>query len=243
MTTTEQLRTALREVEPGWQAVDVEAVRRRARRVRRRRRTTCVVAALSVLALAFAAGPVALSRSATHQRPASLQANKQIPTTVAEARAVATLSRRTTALPVITRPGEPVALPNPLFGEYHVAPPLPGETGPGRLCGMHSVPEDCQRIVRTADGWLTKYRIALATEGPASPNAAIYLVIDAPVANVVAVADGKPIPGALRELGQGYLLWAGSPPVRGTRSFAVEMPIEVWAFDGQGSLVARTKVA
>lgn len=246
MTTTEELRKALRAVEPGWVAVDVHEVRERAQRRRRNRRLAAGIGGCAAALAVTLAVPLAGPHLPDGQAPAALPgsaARQPVPRTVAEASQHTELTRRSAALPTVTRPGPKVAVGWHGLRLY-LAPPVsvltPGvpaarasicETGPG-----YTVPS-CENLGALPDGngWLHLARKG----GDGASQAPVLGVLRNPVASVVAATDNDAtVPVTVRDLGQGYVLTVAMMPASpgggsGTPS------VKIWAFDDRGRLIAR----
>ena len=241
MTTTEKLREALQTVEPGWTSVDSQAVRRQALRVRLKRRIMSAIAVLAGVATVVTVGPAALRHTdSPGPATASLGEARPVPTTVAEARMATRLEARTGPLPQVTVRGPEAAVPFVVETAVYLAPPVPGEQGVGRLCFARSAEGQCTRLARSADGWATE-RPGVAVGNLKQAKAAAYWVVESPVAAVLATAQGRSVPTALLDLGQGYQLAVVATPSmpQGDNGLSVADLERVWAFDHEGRLVAR----
>jgi len=230
MTTTDKLREALQAVEPGWQAADAEALRKRARRIRTKRRIAGAVAVAAVVTVVVGAAPHVFPHAGDAPATASFGV---VPDTVAEAMAVAELELRADGPPVVTVPGEPVA---GAFVPYVSFRLMPADGGIGRVCDTYSL-DHCTLIERSEEGWATRRAIStVADDSP--PVAAAYWVAEAPVVRALATVQGRPADASVKALGQGYVLVSVRLPV--TRDGAVQAdPDAIWAFDPDGRLVAR----
>jgi hypothetical protein len=230
MTTTEKLREALQAVEPGWQAADAEALRKRARRVRTKRRIAGAVAVAAVVTVVVSIVPHVFSHAGDRPVTASFAV---VPDTVAEARAVVDLQPREGALPVVTVRGKSVAGAFVPFNAYRL---MPSKSGAGHVCSAYSS-EQCTPIRRSVDGWATDG--VYETVGDDSlPSAAAYWVAEAPIARVLATVRGQPTDVSVKDMGQGYMLVSVRLPVTPDGGISAD-PDAVWAFDPDGRLVAR----
>jgi hypothetical protein len=239
MTTTEKLREALQTVEPGWQPVDVEAVRTQARRVRLRQRIAGVVTVVAVTVTIVSVGPVALRHGdSAGPATASLGDGVPVPTTVAEARKVTRFTPRTGPLPPVTTAGKAVAIPRVSGWVLRLMPPAGRDRGAGRVCVV-GVADVCRQLERSSEGFAVQDPGSAGNIG--ALQAAAYWIVEAPVATVVATVEGRPAAVDLRDLGQGYQLVSVRLPVtaEGRNGMAVPDPEAVWVFDPRGHLVAR----
>ncbi len=233
MTTTDKLRAALQAVEPGWQAVDAEALRKRARRVRTRRRIAGAVAVAAVVTVVVGAAPHVFPHADGGSGAASFG---MVPDTIAEAMAVAELEPPKDGPPTVHAPGKTVVGAFVPFVTFRL---MPSDLGAGRVCDSYDL-QACKPIERSEDGWATKGAIGtVASDSPAV--AAMYWVAEAPVARVLATARGRSTPTEVADLGQGYVLVSVRLPVtRDARGIAEPLdPDAIWAFDPAGRLVAR----
>jgi len=247
MTTTEKLREALQAVEPGWTAVDVAAVRKRARRVRLKRRIAGAVAVAAASVLVVTLAPVVL-RHGHNAMPAtaSLGETRPVPTTVAEAKAVTELTIHRGPLPEVTAEGGRVETPYGGGWAVRLMPAVPGMPGAGRLCTVGES-STCRQLDRSPDGWASASPVSGSAGNLNSLQAAAYWVVEGPVASAVAVVADRPVETAIRELGQGYQLVSVRLPVARVEGdgvtfsdgMSVPDPEAVWVFDLKGRLVAR----
>lgn len=241
MTTTEKLREALQAVEPGWAAVDVAAVQKQASRVQVRRRIAGVVAAAAAVTLVVAIAPIALRHGrASMPTTAALGDTGPVPTVLTDAVRMAELKARTGPLPAVTRVGIEVVVP---FGpglSLQLRPPEPGQGTAGRIC-MRYEAAHCRPIQRSAGGWASGEPVSTVVGELNQVRAAAYWVVEAPVAGALAVAGGRPVPAAVRDLGQGYQLVSVRLPTAlvESGSLSIADPESVWVFDARGQLVAR----
>lgn len=237
MTTTEELQRALRAVEPGWAVLDVAALRERALRKRRNRRLlTGVAGCAAALAVTLAVPLLGTHLPGQHAQVAlpGDTASSAVPRTVPEARAHTELTRRTAALPTVSKPGPKVAL-GWEGREVYLAPPLTGVV-PGAASGRAAICEigpgapapSCENLSALAEtGWLYLARRG----GTGVSKAPVLGVLRKPVASVVAGTDNDlPVPVTIRDLGQGYVLTVVKP---------VPGPVRLWAFDDKSRLIAR----
>lgn len=243
MTTAEKLREVLQTVEPGWQPVDVDAVRKRAHWVRLKRRIAGVVAVAAATAGVVAVVPAVLRIGEPGPAIASLGASGAIPSTPAEARRVTRFSPRTGPLPRVRSAGRQVSIPYVSEWRVQLLPPAAGDSGPGRICVADG--SNCRGLGRSADGWVT----GAVSEGNAGNleqvRAAAYWVVDAPVGGVVATVGRQQMPVELSDLGFGYQLVTVQLPAKaapgeaGEPGMSVPEVEAVWAFDPDGRLIAR----
>lgn len=237
MTTTEKLREALQAVEPGWAVPNADTLRKRARLLRLRRRIAGVVALAMGVTAGAAAGPHLLPNAGDGPTTAALGRDKTLPTTVREASAITQLEIREGALPYVRRSGRIVTV-RMTQEQYQLRSPVSAWYAVGDLCAMRG---SCVHLeTRDLNGWVsvTETRLSTATDdqliGPSQ------LVVETPVAGVVAAVDGTRIPAELTNLGQGYTLVSLSTAAMTSGAGDLAMrPVKVWAFSPRGELVAR----
>jgi hypothetical protein len=235
MTTTDELRAALRTVEPAWAPPVAGDVRRRARRVRRNRRLAAATGVCAVVVAAAVGTPLALRAPASPPAadtampgkavPAPAAAPDPVPGTVADAEKVR-FTLRTAPLPPVEAPVPPAEVgwrgfqvdlkPGPRAGQACVSSPTWAST--------------CSPLRRDTDGWLAVWRMG----GQNAADAPVFGVLEAPVAGAVASADGKPAPAKLTPLGTKYVVVVATVPTEpGYGGITARVKLHVFDLDGR----------
>ncbi len=237
MTTTEKLREALQAVEPGWVVPNADMLRKRARLLRLRRRIASVVALALGVTTGVAAGPHLLPKAGDGPTTAALGRGTTVPTTVSEASAITDLEIREGGLPYVRRSGRIVTVTMTQV-QYQLRSPVSAWYAVGDLCEMTG---SCVHLeTRDPGGWVAVTETSMSTASDDPLIGPSQLVVETPVAGVVAAVDGARIPAELTNLGQGYTLVSLSTAAMtsGAGDLATR-PVKVWAFSPRGELVAR----
>lgn len=234
MTTTEKLREALQAVEPEWVVPNADTLRKRARRIRLRRRIAGGVALAMVVTAGVAAKPHLLPDAGS--TTAAFGQDRTVPTTISEATAITQLEIRQGGLPFVRRSGQIVTVAM-TQEQYQLRSPVSAWYAVGDVCAVGGSCLHLER--RDPGGWVavTETRLSTATDELIGPS---QLVVETPVAGVVATIDGTRIPAELTNLGQGYsMVSLSTAAMTSVGGELAARPVKVWAFSPRGELVAR----
>jgi hypothetical protein len=234
MTTTEELREALRSVEPAWPATDSAMVRRRALRVRLKRRIAGLVAVLAGVAAVATVGPVVLEHTGDPgPATASLGDAAAVPRTADEAARRTDLTVRTGPLPAVRGAGPVQRIGYREYG-FQLRPAAAGLPGARGCMLLGGTSEQCEALSgRDLGGWL---HLGVLDEVGAGETMVLG-VVEAPVAAAVAEIGTRQAPTRLLSLGYGYVLVVASAP-RSSGSPDSLAGFRLWAFDDRARLVA-----